>query len=121
MNTIQRPLEFRVWDKKRKLFRQDGYLSWHRLNNEQFYQFNTSDGWCLPPSQLVLQQFIGLLDKNGKKIFEGDIVKTGTLEGVVEAPNETNMGAWSFGGGYTLFAYKVTIIGNSFENPELLK
>lgn len=66
-----RPIKFRVWDKKRKNFL-------HNL--EQFWDLIIADGSLsfLGGNRLdddfSVQQFTGLLDKNGKEIYEGDLV-----------------------------------------------
>ena len=77
-------------------------------------------------------QFVGLEDKNKKKIFEGDIVelnnkKTGLVFwGFWELSNEKGFCCWCSGGmaisSYknNPVAYSAKVIGNIFDNPELL-
>lgn len=82
----------------------------------------------LPKNEVILMQSTGLKDKNGKEIFEGDILgtKDGLLNGVVEY--RSNLGMWT----NSLISYNNferlcnvagnrEILGNIYENPELLE
>ena len=69
-------------------------------------------------------QFTGLTDKNGTKIFEGDIVENNECLGVVEYSEEDAMYTVMFN--ETLYdfgwigAKMCEVIGNIHDNPELL-
>jgi len=115
-----RAIKFRAWDKKEKTMEKPFDLySVGYLNGENGYEAR----------YYILLQFTGLHDKNGKEIYEGDIVKDSTdiparieyddgafilriLTG--QFANSTDMA----GEGNNQF-YEV--IGNIYENPELLK
>ena len=87
------------------------------------------------PDKFILMQYTGLKDKNGKEIFEGDIVsfddctstESGYCErgciGVVEWCNETV--SFEVSNRLSAESYEVldecVVIGNIYENPELLE
>ena len=101
--------------------------------NEDKHQFDDDEillGWS--PYNVIpstIGQYTGLTDKNGRKIFEGDIVRYGdTIHKVVF---EQRSGTAYFGLVYSPFETlpfghyqdlkQIEIIGNIYDNPELLK
>jgi uncharacterized phage protein (TIGR01671 family) len=83
----------------------------------------------------VLMQFTGLLDKNGKEIYEGDVVKriidtsydTGTYPPmVIEKRVFIETVYWidetaGFSPFHENFGEEIEVIGNIYANPELVK
>ena len=68
-------------------------------------------------------QFTGLKDKNGKEIYEGDVVRysANKEEHISEVVYiESFFGVEKHTGILSSF-YPIEIIGNIYENPELLK
>lgn len=76
---------------------------------------------CTPIHSKTVGQFTGLTDKNGKKIFEGDIIEWDELEW---GDKHRELVEWN----YNLFAIRkddwgewCEVIGNIHDDPELLE
>lgn len=129
-----RELKFRVWDKRNKSW--DKYLLLNTtgkivvVDDDYGAQANTADN----QENYVIQQYTGLKDKNGKEIHEGDIVDA--IHFVFDFKYKDNERPENYSGtirwhhsywvigDYKLFVMEddsLNVIGNIFENPELLK
>lgn len=115
-------LKFRAWwpDAKKMVYFGDPYLGLDALEKWGIH-FPALGAVFLGPCEI--DQFTGMLDVNGREIFEGDILKdSGGASAVEWAPGRGGWGVRDEDGCMTLLADWVggmEIIGNIHENPDL--
>ena len=86
-----------------------------------------SDGDYFAINPITICQHTGLTDKNGKKIWENDIVELPDEEGYFTCKWEEDAARFVMNGdGLTVdfdnyWSYQTEVIGNIFDNPELLE
>ncbi len=120
-----REIKFRVWDETNKK-----WLDGHLLNVSCFWGSVHRNGSAGTINGVLLEQFTGLHDKNGKEIYEGDIVEyptdyfTMSKQGVIYSEGHF-IPLVRVEHGYNAIdnycANDFEIIGNIHENPELLE
>ena len=120
-------IKFRGWDKKENRMREIVLID---LRNRQVLVETDESEECdlLDFCEVELMQFTGLRDKNGREIYEGDIVRGAGIK-----PKVYVVGWLDTYGGFAFLddekaipAYEFLndfceVIGNIYENPELLR
>ena len=144
-----RDIKFRCWDTENKEMLEVQELDYEDSYNGQPMIRTTMYSDYFDTEDMILMQYVGLKDKNGKEIYEGDIV-TGTDYPFIDEGKQNYIGiivfyddAASFGYEYqcvrknkrgisnginnefeaneNLICENLEVIGNIYDNPELLK
>lgn len=113
-----REIKFRAWDEQTKKMHDQIIIDFTGLEYSWIPSEEKGDSWRTKD----LMQYTGLKDKNGKEIYEGDIMEISDCAlGVIEYRNahfalfsqNTDM-PYPFGDSHM-------VIGNIYENQDLLK
>jgi len=136
---MSREIKFRAWDKRHNAFARffsmtqhaDGSFGIDEIHGKNWNNYTECD------ENVELMQFTGLKDKNGKGIYEGDILKIfGSVAtddpayGFYEPTSIVSFKDGYFGWGkehngtYSFDPFsneEIEVIGNIYENPELIK
>lgn len=130
---MQSRFKFRVWSDKENKY----------LTNDDIWEMTDAlveDVWGLlgeiegPTTEyskqhlkdyrLTFEQCTGLKDKNGKLIYEGDIVEVPVLYNGIPTGKKQRCKVYYKHGAFNIYAVKseyLKVIGNIYENPELLE
>ena len=135
-----RDIKFKVWDTKENKFKEMGFMVNQYGSLMQYGEFEKMKK--ISRDRYKILQYTGLKDKNGKEIYEGDIIemqhckKCNGLKAIVkrywdgwwyftEEETKGRMGEMvsqyvaNFDEKFEKLSYCI-IIGNKYENPELL-
>ena len=114
-------LKFRVWEEREK-----EYDTWSYILDDCGNLFRNAYGALIEcdKKDYIIEQYTGLKDKNGKEIYEGDIVSVRNKN----RKNEYDIGVVEFGKAafrcpFLLGKYhsgQVEVIGNVHKNADLL-
>lgn len=109
---MNRPIKFRAWDNEQKFM----------LMPESDVLVISTNGVAIDSEEFAVMQFTGLTDKNGKEIYEGDILSAGDEYGPWAIQWDEKLLMWKVKDGGMLWALRkdAEVIGNIYENPELL-
>lgn len=132
-----RDVKFRAWGIKSKVMVDVAELLWTvgglRAHGAGCYiEGGYRDGDEVEDNNIILMQYTGLKDKNGKEIYEGDIVYYETAaeddaaqgygpQALVEwLDKKASFVAMDSGDNLLGIHQHLEVIGNTYENPELL-
>jgi len=113
-----RELKFRAWDRtysKWRLYSLGDLVGGHTIYDEDMWNCEF-ENWC---------QYAGLKDKNGKEIYEGDLIKIEPYKYCGEIKWQKgqfifNLSPLSPRPIWSLIQQECELIGNIYENPDLL-
>ena len=119
--------KFRAWLKKEQ--KMDNYIDHISWLEDELYCIGDGITYMVSEEDLVLMQSTGMVDRDGRIIFEGDIVKM--AKDVYSEPTYYEV-VRHRGGAYRLESKQhgcelwlrhtdCEVVGNVYENPELLE
>ena len=132
---MSRVIKFRAWDtENKKMLWGDIPLRLHSHDGDDWFLLSDDTDSNNDYYENILQQFTGLYDKTGKEIYEGDVVlvndhiypKVVNWEKDIHISYGHGESGFSYWSGFLISEYgnelrSLEVIGNIFENPELIK
>ena len=145
---------FKAWDKEKKIMYQAAFIDFYRIvcyeiveDRGMYINFSNMVEYDISDKNLVIIQCTGLKDKNGRLIFEGDIIAQMEVgydmdDNEIEIPEVIGFVEWRGEEHYPAFEIvtdeshyfecnafshlfamdeNIIVIGNIYENPELLE
>lgn len=109
-----REIKFRAWDLEGGA---DGMMEWELV---KYYTFE----YLFENKFLIPMQYTGVKDRKGIEIYEGDIVRSNEkVTTIIWLESEGGFYARTLTGECFKYAHNsiIEIIGNIYENPELIK
>jgi uncharacterized phage protein (TIGR01671 family) len=117
-----REIKYRVWDTREAHWEEPGFFA--IIGSGFGLRENDYGRWVrtIPDDRWIFMQFTGLKDKNGKEIYERDILEFYAKRG--ERISEVTFDSGVFGTSteplYMLDLALCEVIGSIYENPELI-
>lgn len=117
---MQDRFKFRAWDTEEGRYVSDEEICYETGGEwDSIYDLLMDDDPYYIPEQCT-----GLEDKNGKLIYEGDIVEVPVLYSGIPTGKKQRCKVYYKHGAFNIYAVKseyLKVIGNIHENPELLE
>ena len=116
-----REIKFRAWYYGRYLAKGSMQYAPRLIDNE--WRVLDTDGKWKTSNCIKIMQYTGLKDKNGKEIYEGDIVEWKYKDTPIVTEVIFCQGCFSAGNNIPIKEYihqEFKVIGNKFENKDLL-
>lgn len=115
--------KFRAWDKELQTMLDISLMDFKNgILVGEHWKFGETNSMSF--DEIELMESTGLKDKNGKEVFEGDVVKCNGLLGTIESFKAMWICSFVKYNNYQkvgFFAQEIEVVGNIYENSELLE
>lgn len=124
---MAREIKFRAWLpswEEMDYAHEKSDVEWSWRDNKFVLEIYHDDGFCWGMQEfenVKIMQYTGLTDKNGKEIYEGDVIKYESVYGDI-GTKKVDFEEGMFCVSHLALAQlsSIEILGNIYENPELI-